>query len=175
MNFRTAQRVLILAFALLFPPLATMTYAQGREASFKSWNFQTRYIRHRNSLGFLEEIRDRLGKKDASFRIVPALWGNRCSSFESMNYPGHYLRHQNFRIKLARNTGDELFKKDATFCIKQGFANSTWSSFESINAPNHYIRHSNFELWLHRYDGTPLFRKDATFMITAPGGDVPID
>jgi Alpha-L-arabinofuranosidase B (ABFB) domain len=174
MNFRPVLRVLILAVAFLFPSLAAMTHAQGREASFKSWNFQTRYIRHRNSLGFLEEIRDRLGKKDASFRIVPGLAGN-CSSLESMNYPGHYLRHQNFRIKLSRYSEDELFKKDATFCMKRGLANSSWTSFASFNLPDHYIRHANFQLWIGRFENTPVFRKDATFLITGPGGDVPID
>ena len=173
MYFKVVIRVVVLA--CLLPPLAAMTYAQGREASFKLWNFQTRYIRHRQSLGYLEEIRDRLGKKDASFRIVPGLAGTNCSSFESMNYPGHYLRHENFRIKLARNSGDELFKKDATFCMKQGLANSNWTSFASYNFPDHYIRHSNFQLWLHRFENTSLFRKDATFLITAAGGDVIID
>ena len=174
MYFKVALRFVVLTFALLLPALAAMTYAQGREASLKSWNFQTRYIRHRNSLGFLDEIRDRLGKKDASFRIVPGLAGT-CSSFESMNYPGHYLRHENFRIKLARNSDDELFKKDATFCMKRGLANSSWTSFASYNFPDHYIRHSNFELWIARFENTSLFRKDATFLITAPGGDGPID
>lgn len=174
MRSKSTLTVFVLGLALLSPSALQATYAQGREASFKSWNFPKRYIRHRGSLGYLEEIVGSLGKKDASFRIVPGLAG-RCSSFESMNYPGHFLRHQDFRLKLARNTGDDLFKKDATFCMKAGFANSTWSSFESYNLPNHYIRHSNFELWVHKYDGTPIFRKDATFLITAPGGDVIID
>jgi hypothetical protein len=42
MCFKIAPRIVILTFALLLPTLAATTFAQGREASFKSWNFQNR-------------------------------------------------------------------------------------------------------------------------------------
>ena len=116
-------------------------------------------------------IPDELGRKDASFRIVPGL-GGRCASFESLNYPGHFLRHQNFRLKLARRTDEELFRQDATFCIVAGLADSAGVSFESVNLPRHYIRHRNSELLLIPYDGYDLYRKDATFRATQPGGRV---
>lgn len=170
---KCALRALLLGLALLFPPISAMTYAQGRQAAFQSVNFPKRYIRHRQSLGYVDEINGALAKKDATFIIVPGLAG-RCSSFESTNYPGHFLRHQNFRIKLAKRTDEQLFKDDATFCIRTGMANSSASSFESVNAPNHFIRHRNFELWLDRRDPSPLFRKDATFHIL-PGVSVIID
>lgn len=173
MYSHSAFRAVILGFALLLPPLAAITYAQGREASFQSYNFPQRWIRHRGSLGYLEDVRsegERL-RKDAHFRVVPGLAG-RCSSFESMNYPGHFLRHQNFRLKLARQTSEQLFKDDATFCLKPGlaFSQGDWKSFESVNLPNHFIRHRNFELWLGRNDNSRLFREDATFQITNPIG-----
>jgi len=120
-------------------------------------------------LGYVDRIvaRDKLGRKDATFRLVPGLAG-RCSSFESVNYPGHFLRHQNYRLKLAKKTDDKLFKDDATFCVVWGLANSSGRSFESVNFPKHYIRHSNFELWLAKSDGSKLFKKDATFFIEPP-------
>ena len=148
--------------------LSQLSYAQ-EPSSFKSWNYPDRYIRHRSSLGYIDPIvaRDKLGRKDATFQIVPGLAG-RCRSFESVNYPGHFLRHQNYRLKLAKQTNDQLFKEDATFCVVLGLANSEGRSFESVNFPKHYIRHSNFELWLAKSDGSKLFKKDATFIISRP-------
>jgi hypothetical protein len=137
--------------------------------SFRSLNYPDRYIRHRASLGYVDPIvaSDKLGRKDATFRLVPGLAG-KCRSFESVNYPGHFLRHQSYRLKLAKQTDGQLFKDDATFCVVRGLANPEGRSFESVNFPKHYIRHSNFELWIGKSDGSQLFKKDATFMISRP-------
>ena len=143
----------------------------GKEVSFQSSNYPDRFIRHRNSLGFVEPIPDELGKNDATFKIVSGLAG-RCVSFRSHNYPDHFLRHQNSRLKLAQLSDDQLFAQDATFCMVSGLADSAGTSFESVNYPKHYLRHKNSELWLDRYDGSELFRKDATFRVTQPGGRV---
>jgi hypothetical protein len=149
-------------------------------SSFESLNYPQYYIRHRLSLGYIDKIvaSDRLGRTDATFRVVSGLAG-RCSSFESVNYPGHFLRHQNYRLKLAPRAGDDLFKADATFCVKRGLFSSGLLSFESLNLPGHYIRHSNFELWIARSDGSTLFKQDATFRrapaLTTHGPSVPFD
>lgn len=148
--------------------------------SFRSLNYPDRYIRHRMSLGYIDPIvaNDKLGRKDATFRIVPGLAG-KCRSFESVNYPAHYLRHQNYRLKLHKLADEQLYKEDATFCFVEGLANSDARSFESVNYPKHYIRHSNFELWLAQPDGSALFKKDATFVIspalTIHGPSAPVD
>jgi len=153
-------------------PATEINNLVGQEASFQSFNFPDRFIRHRNSLGFIEPIPDELGKNDATFRIVSGLGDKRCLSFESYNYKNHFLRHQASRLKLARSSDDQLFQQDATFCMVSGLADSAGTSFESLNFPGHYLRHRNFELWLDRYDGTEQFRKDATFRATQPGGRV---
>ena len=159
--------------------LSQLSYAQ-EPSSFRSWNYPDRYVRHRFSLGYIDPIvaSDKLGRNDATFRLVPGLAG-RCRSFESVNYPGHFLRQQNYRLKLAKQTDDQLFKEDATFCAVWGLADSQGRSFESVNFPKHYIRHSNFELWLGKSDGSRLFKKDATFIISRPltiyPPSVPID
>jgi len=139
----------------------------GREVSFESVNFPERYIRHRNSLGFIEPISDSLAKQDATFKIVPGLAG-KCFSFESHNYPNQFLRHQGSRLKLAALANDQLFQQDATFCITTGLASSEGASFESVNYPAHYLRHRNFELWLDRFEDSEQFRKDGTFQIRPP-------
>jgi hypothetical protein len=150
-------------------------YAQAPQpVSLESFNFPGRYIRHRNSLGYVEKLQDKLARKDATFRIVPGLAG-KCRSFESVNYPNHYLRHENFRLKLARRSNDQRFLEDATFCFVTGLAYSTYYSFESVNHPGHFIRHKNFELWLERNNGGRSFKEDATFRTAAPGGGVRID
>jgi hypothetical protein len=154
-------------------PATEINNLVGQNVSFQSFNFPDRFIRHRNSLGFVEPIPNELGKNDATFTIVSGLAG-RCVSFESLNYRHHFLRHQNSRLKLAAFSNDKLFGEDATFCIVSGLADSAGTSFESINYPKHYIRHKNFELWLDPYDGTELFRRDATFRATQPGGRVDV-
>ena len=169
MYLKAALKILVVGSAVsLTLLLSQLSYAQEPN-SFRSWNYPDRYMRHRLSLGYIDPIvaNDKLGRKDATFRLVPGLAG-RCRSFESVNYPGHFLRHQNYRLKLAKQTDDQLFKQDATFCVVWGLANSEGRSFESVNFPKHYIRHSNFELWLAKPDGNQLFKKDATFIISPP-------
>ena len=144
----------------------------AREVSFESVNFPDRYIRHRNSLGFVEPISDPLSKQDATFKIVSGLAG-RCFSFESHNYPNQFLRHQGSRLKLAVRTNDQLFEQDATFCMTPGLASSEGASFESVNYPGRYLRHRNFELWLDRFDESEVFRKDATFQIRPSAAATP--
>jgi len=155
---------------LLTSSASVYSQSSGEVVSFRSYNFGDRYIRHRNFLGYLEPINDELGRKDATYKLVPGLANRNCTSFESVNFPGHFLRHENFQLKLARRINQRLFSEDATFCIKSAlFGNdaSSWS-FESLNFPGHYIRHRNFELWIDPSDGSDLFRKDATFGITNP-------
>jgi hypothetical protein len=167
MYFNSVLKGLIVGTAVsLSLLLSQLSYAQELN-SYRSWNYPDRYIRHRLSLGYIDVIvaSDKLGREDATFRLVPGLAG-RCNSFESVNYPDHFLRHQDFRLKLAKQTDDQLFKKDATFCVVGGLASSDGRSFESVNFPKHYIRHSNFELWLAKTDESPLFKKDATFSIS---------
>lgn len=135
--------------------------------SFRSYNYSSHYIRHRNFLGELTTLSSTPDRQDATFKVVPGLSDGRHVSFESVNYPGYYLRHQDFRLKLHRATGDELFKKDATFKKAPGLADSKWASFESVNYPARYIRHRNFQLYLESGTGD-LFKKDATFEISDP-------
>jgi len=143
----------------------------GTEASFQTSNFNDRFIRHRNSLGYAEAVSGDLGRDDSTFRIDPGLAG-RCISLESHNYPGQYLRHQAWRVKLAPNDNSDLYKQDATFCMVPGLATSAGVSFESVNFPHHFIRHRNGELWVDDFDGSDLFKADATFNVTHPGGDL---
>jgi hypothetical protein len=157
--------VLAVSLSLL---MSDLSYSQP--VSFISWNFRHRYIRHRDFLGYVEEIHDKIGEKDATFKLVPGLAG-KGTSFESVNYPGYFLRHENFRLKLAKLTDTKLFREDATFYFVPGLASSEAVSFESFNFPKHYIRHFNFELWVNPFDGSDVFRKDATFIRLPPAGE----
>lgn len=123
----------------------------------ESVNYRGRYIRHRNSKGYIEQT----SSEDASFRQRPGLANPNCVSFESINYPDHFLRHQNFRIVLSVNDGNELFKQDASFYRND--LSTEGVSFESYNYRGRYIRHRNYELWLDKFDGSDLLCKDASF------------
>ena len=168
MNLNAVLKSLVVGSAVSLLLLPQFSYAQDPR-SFRSFNYPDHYIRHRMSLGYIDAIvaNDKLGRKDATFRIVPGLAG-KCRSFESVNYPGHFLRHQDYRLKLTKHANEQLFKEDATFCFVPGLANSDARSFESFNYPKHYIRHSNYELWIAKSDGSALFRKDATFILSPP-------
>ena len=169
MYLRSVAKGLVAGLGVSLSLLVSQLSFAQEPNSFRSLNYPDRYIRHRLSLGYIDKIvaGDDLGRKDATFRLIPGLAG-KCRSFESVNYPGQFLRHQNYRLKLAKQTADQLFKEDATFCFVTGLANSQNRSFESVNFPKHYIRHSNFELWLAKYDGSQLFKKDATFIVSPP-------
>jgi hypothetical protein len=135
--------------------------------SFRSHNYPSHHIRHRNFLGEITTLASVSDRQDATFKIVPGLSDGRNISFESVNYPGFYLRHQDFRLKLQRATGEELFKKDATFKKAPGLADAKGVSFESVNFPGRFIRHRDFHLYLESGSGD-LFQKDATFEIIDP-------
>lgn len=141
----------------------------GKEISLQSSNFLDRFVRHRNSLGFIEPIDGDLARADSAFRIAPGLAG-RCVSFESKNFPGQYLRHEFWRIKLAPMQDSELYRNDATFCMTPGLGDSAGVSLQSASHPDRFIRHKNFELWVEPFDGGDVFRRDATFNLTQPGG-----
>ncbi|BAU06050.1 arabinofuranosidase [Fischerella thermalis CCMEE 5330] len=174
MKFKLLKKILSIAtlglsvcgILLTSSPVYSQTKSQF--TSFSSYNFPDHYIRHKNYLGYIEPISDELGKKDATYRLIPGLANSQCNSFESVNFPGYFLRHENFRLKLARRINQKLFREDATFCHVPGLFDNNASSFESLNFPGHYIRHKNFELWIDASDGSDLFRKDATFSITTP-------
>jgi len=152
-----------LAIFLLLP--SKESYSQ--EHSYQSSNFPDRFIRHRNFLGFVEQINDQQTAKDAVFVAVPGLAGT-CHSLEAKNFPGFFLRHQNFRLKLSRAENSQLFREDATFCFRDGLADAQGFSFESVNFPNHYIRHRDFELVLSPNDDTAGYKRDATFIERSP-------
>jgi Alpha-L-arabinofuranosidase B (ABFB) domain len=142
--------------------------------SYRSVNVPNRHIRHRDFLGFIENIKrnDLVGRDDATFEIVEGLAGD-CMSFKSKNFRDHYLRHQNFRIKLAKLSNDDLFKRDATFCVSLGRFFPGATSFESFNLRGHFIRHSNFRLQIAKDDGSDLFGKDASFFRQVPLSQFP--
>lgn len=135
-------------------------------ASFRSVNYPTRYVRHRNFLGELSEVSSDLDRRDASFRVVPGLADPNAVSLAATNLSSHFLRHQGFRLKLQPSSGDDLFKRDATFRTVPGLSDPTKTSFQSINFPNHYIRHRGFSLYLET-GSDPVFRSDATFQRTS--------
>jgi hypothetical protein len=136
--------------------------------SFKSYAYPDKFIRHGNYLGYVTQIIDVQGGKDASFRYLPGLAG-KCTSFEAINFPGYFLRHQGFRLKLAARENSQLYNEDATFCVVQGLANPDHSSMESVNYPGYFItQDEDFALWLRQPDGTDQFRRYSTFTPTEP-------
>lgn len=99
---------------------------------------------------------------------MPGLYNGQCNSFEAYKLRGFYLRHQDFRLVLAKGTGQEDFAKDATFCWGKGLANSDGASFESVNFPGFYIRHFDYQLFLNKLEDSGQFRLDATFFFRQP-------
>jgi hypothetical protein len=132
--------------------------------SFRSANFPDRYVRHRDSLGYIEPVSassTATTKQDATFTVVPGLADANCYSFAAVNVTG-YLRHSNNRIRIDANNNTALFRQDATFCARIGAAGGS-VMLESYNFPGFYIRHWNYELRLNRYEDNATYRNDASF------------
>jgi hypothetical protein len=174
MNRVSALTGLILGLVSFLPLLPSPTYAQSSEQSYHSLQFSNRYIRHRNSLAYIEPINSELDSKDATFVMVPGLANRDCYSFEARYIRGQYLRHQNSRLKLAKFENQKLFTEDATFCFRDGLVRapvcgvSSCYSFESFNFPKQFIRQRDFELMISPDDGSIGFKRDATFIQTGP-------
>lgn len=141
--------------------------------SFQSFNFQDRFIRHRNFLGELTPVQSDLDKMDATFNLEWVDESRNLVRLRSYNYPNSFLRHQDFRIKLhPDNPTDSLMQADSTFILEQGLASPYgWEfvSFRASNFPGYYIRHANFHLYISSINpNDQLGRKDSTFRITNP-------
>jgi hypothetical protein len=136
----------------------------------RSQNFTDRYVRHRNSLGYVEAPSTATDRSDATFTVVAGLANANCYSLRAVNAGGQYLRHDNYRLRLAADNGTAGFRGDATFCGRTGLIGSGTVSLESYNYPGFYIRHYSYELRVDRNDGTAAFRGDASFTVTSPLG-----
>ncbi len=138
--------------------------------SLRSQNVTDRYVRHRNSLGYVEAVSTATDRSDATFTVVAGLANGNCYSLRAVNAGGQYLRHDNYRLRLAADNGTAGFRSDATFCGRTGLAGGGTVSLESYNYPGFYIRHYNYELRVDRNDGTATFRGDASFTVAGPLG-----
>ena len=139
--------------------------------SLQSANYPTRYVRHRDNLGSVEEVNPSstvTARRDATFQIVAGLANSACYSIQSVNRPGSYLRHYDFVLTLQQNDGSATFAGDATFCSRTGLAGGAAFSLESYNHPGYYIRHYNFALRLDRFVTGSTFAGDASFTVTPP-------
>jgi hypothetical protein len=129
----------------------------------KSYNFPSRYVRHSNYVGRIDEYPfDPF--TDSQWKLVPGLADSSGISFQSVSHPTRYLRHYDYALRLDVNDGTSTFAADATFTRVAGLADSTWSSFRSYNNPTRYIRHSNYVLRIDPVS-TATERADATFRV----------
>ncbi|GIE95665.1 glycoside hydrolase family 43 protein [Paractinoplanes rishiriensis] len=139
--------------------------------SFRSANFPDRYVRHRNSLGYVEVVSSTsaaAARQDATFTVVAGLANANCYSFRSVNFTNSYLRHANMRVGLAANDNSAIFRGDATFCGRTGLAGGSTVSFESYNHPGRYLRHYNYELRIDLRENSSTFNSDASFTVASP-------
>jgi hypothetical protein len=132
--------------------------------SLRSVNYPDRYVRVRDSLGYLDRVSGG-AQQQASFSIVGGLADASCVSFRTSG--GQYLRHYRFRIHTADADGSRQFREDATFCQRKGAVKGS-VSYESYNYPGRYLRHRDFQLWVDPYQNTRLFQADSSFTITGP-------
>jgi hypothetical protein len=79
--------------------------------SLHSVNFPDRYVRNRNSLGYLEPVNASSGttdRQDATFTIGAGL---------ANNHPGFSIRHYNYVLRTDRTDGGATRKADASFTV----------------------------------------------------------
>ncbi|HEU5473417.1 MAG TPA: glycoside hydrolase family 43 protein [Actinophytocola sp.] len=135
--------------------------------SLRSVNFTDRSVRHRSSLGYLEQVSassPAQTRQEATFTVVAGLADPNCSSLRAAD--GRYLRHWDFRARLDADDGSAVFRSDATFCARPGSVSGS-VTLESYNFPGRYLRHRNFELWVDLYQDSAAFRSDSSFRVGA--------
>src|SRR5947209_20361692 len=110
--------------------MVMQTLVVGGTYSFKSKNFPTRYIHHRDSPMFVEAGDVELFKSETMFVVRSGLSDQSLVSLESVKHPGWFLRHYNYRIRLDSYDGGNQFRRDATFRPRDGLADPSGISFE---------------------------------------------
>lgn len=104
---------------------------------FKSINFPSRVLRHRNFEIYLDEFNppilppggqhspeDQQTSKDSAFVMVDGLAGTGVS-FQSTNFPDRFIRHRGFLLFLELADSD-LARNDATFFVVDPFVTETF-------------------------------------------------
>nr|WP_221379696.1 AbfB domain-containing protein [Actinoplanes polyasparticus] len=159
---------------------ADLTVGQNRSFRVTTAGYDTRYLRHRDSLARTDVITTgspAADRQDATFTVRAGLADNSCYTFESVNYPGRYLRHAGYRLQTAANDGTATFQQDATFCGRPGLNGGAGTvSLESINYPGYYWRHYAEAVYIatngggNTWDGTGSYNADATWNNASPLG-----
>ena len=144
--------------------------------SYESVNFPGHYIRHRNFVGELTEVKSDLDRNDATFFGGPPAHGASVV-FRALNWPTFRLRHQTFVVKLQEEllvvdpnrppsfltAESELYQADSTFIVEAGLADPAGVSFRAANYPR-YLRHRNFHLYIEDANDD-VSRADSTFEV----------
>ena len=159
---------------------ADLTVGQNRSFRVTTTGFDTRYLRHRDSLARTDVISassPALDRQDATFTVRAGLADNSCFTFESVNLPGRFLRHAGYRLQTAGNDSTTTFAQDATFCAQPGLNGGAGNvSLESVNYPGYYWRHYAEAVYIatngggNTWDSPTSHAADATWNNAGPLG-----
>ncbi len=159
---------------------ADLTVGQNRSFRVTTAGYDTRYLRHRDSLARTDVIGATspvLDRQDATFTVRTGLADDSCFTFESVNTPGRFLRHAGYRLQTATNDGTTTFGQDATFCAQPGLNGGAGNvSLESFNYPGYYWRHYAEAVYIatngggNTWDSPSSYAADATWNNAAPLG-----
>ncbi len=131
---------------------------------FRSYSFQTGYIRHRDAIARVDVSPSPLA--DSQFWVMPGLADPDAISIRSINLPGYFLRHEDNVLVFAPNDGSEAFAEAATWWVRDGLADPDWASYEAYNQEGRYIgqRFGVMALVEDNATMTDAMREDATFI-----------
>ncbi|MET0496361.1 MAG: AbfB domain-containing protein, partial [Actinoplanes sp.] len=159
---------------------ADLTVGSNRSFRVTTAGFDTRYLRHRDSLARTDVITTGstlTDRQDATFTVRAGLADSTCYTFESVNYPGRFLRHAAYRLQTATNDGTTTFQQDATFCAQPGLNGGSGNvSLESFNYQGYYWRHYAEAVYIatngggNTWDNPGGFNADATWNNATPLG-----
>jgi hypothetical protein len=159
---------------------ADLAIGQNRSFRVTTAGYDTRYLRHRDSLARTDVISASsvlADRQDATFTVRAGLADSTCYTFESVNFPGRYLRHAGYRLQTATNDNTTTFAQDATFCAQPGLNGGGGNvSLESINYPGYYWRHYEEAVYIatngggNAWDNPGSYAADATWNNAAPLG-----
>ena len=96
--------------------------------SFSPVDDTTRFVRHQSQKIYAHQdssFTSDLHRADATWRVVPALWGadQGYVSFQSYNYPTYYLRHSS-QLLINSEIATETHRMDASYMVTQAAVSS---------------------------------------------------
>ena len=128
---------------------------EGKCYQFRNRAYGDRFFRHRGYTMYLDKInnRNRLFRKDSTFRVIPSKEGGRqFISLQSVNYPHHLWQEHRGKMYI-RHVRNKLDRQNSSWRWNESPEAKGYVRFEHHNLPNYFVREHWRRLQIDRQRG----------------------